>query len=36
MGEADALWKKAAEIYRDLQLNEDLERVLGLIDREAP
>ena len=35
MGEADALWKKAAEIYRDLQLDEDLERVLGLIDRDA-
>lgn len=36
MGEANALWKKAAEIYRDLQLGEDLERVLGLIDRDAP
>jgi serine/threonine protein kinase/tetratricopeptide (TPR) repeat protein len=35
MGEADALWKKAAEIYRELELSEDLERVLGLIDREG-
>lgn len=35
MSEAVALWKKAAEIYRDLQLAEDLERVLRLIDREA-
>jgi tetratricopeptide (TPR) repeat protein len=32
--EAVELWKKAAEIYRELELGEDLKRVQGYIERE--